>query len=164
MTHKEIKEHLNIPLTTLDSWKKENHNKHLLYLLLINTEAKYVEKKITLDKKNHRIFHILNRNIKESYSWKDIHNAFKKKSYDEGSNKDKSIYSKFFKECDSKDLESLEKVFDVSKRDIKKIYISSPLKKINGISKVWNSRFRIPKEDKAITKEKEYIPTINFEL
>lgn len=164
MTHREIKEHLNIPLSTLDSWKNESHPKNKLYLFLSNTNSKYVEKQISIENKTHRIFHIINRNSIESYSWVDVHNAFKKDTYENASSKETIIYSKIFKECEPDDLDSLLKTFNVSKRNIKKIYLSSPLRKLTGVAKVWDSRFRIPTKDRYIPKEKEYTSSINLDF
>ena len=163
MTHREIKEHLNVPLSTLDSWKNESHPKHKLYLLLTNTDAKYVEKKISTENKTHRIFHIVNRNSIESYNWKDVQNAFKKDNYTKASSKETIIYSKFFKECEPDDLDSLVKTFNVSKRNIKKIYLTSPLRKLTGVAKVWDTRFRIPTTDRYTPKKREYKSSIDLE-
>ncbi len=164
MTHREIKEYLNIPLSTLDSWKNESHPKYKLYLLLSNTDSKYVEKKISTENKTHRIFHIVNRNSIESYNWEDIHNAFKKDNYENASNKETIIYSKFFKECEPADLDSLLKIFNVSKRNIKKIYLTSPLRKLTGVAKVWDVRFRIPTANRFTPKKKEYYSSIELDF
>ena len=53
------------------------------------------------------------------------------------------IYSKFFKECDADDLEDLEKVFHISKRDVKSIYKQIPERSFKGVSEIWDKRFRL---------------------
>jgi len=41
------------------------------------------------------------------------------------------------------DLEDLEKVFHISKRDVKSIYKQIPERSFKGVSEVWDKRFRL---------------------
>lgn len=144
MTQLEINNYLDIPFTTLSDWKKENSNRSKLYELLLNLDTNLVHN--ILDKKNnHRFFHILNRNTNnDNFEYSDIKKAFNNKDYHLASIKEQVIYSKFFKEIDVEELDDFTKTFNVSKRDIKAIYISSPFRNIEGIAKKWNKRFRLP--------------------
>lgn len=144
MTQGQISKYLEIPLTTLNDWKKDDSNRNKLYQLLINLDEKEVEN-ITNKKVTHRFFHILNRNINNNsrFTFSDIKKAFNKKDYHKATITEQSIYSKFFKELEPNELDEFEKTFNVSKRDIKKIYISSPFRTIKGIAKIWDKRFRL---------------------
>lgn len=157
MTKNEITEVLGIPLTTLYDWEKENHSKNKLYTFLSHTNKKAVHSTINKIEKTHRIFSILNKNIAKEYKYtrKEIKKAFSKKNYALASQREKIIYSRFFKECDEEDLISLEKTFQVSKRDIKHIYKDIPERAFPGVSKVWDKRFRMPskKRTKPISKQ-----------
>ena len=143
MTQVEISKYLDIPFATLNDWKQENSNRNKLYELLVNLDINLVQN--TLNKKNnHRFFHILNRNIDdEKFIYEDIKKAFSKKNYHDGTIKEQTIYSKFYKELETEELDDFIKTFCVSKRDIKAIYISSPFRKIDGIAKKWDKRFRL---------------------
>ncbi len=146
MTNTEISKYLDIPLTTLNDWKKVSSKRNKLYKLLVNLDKEEVLSK--LDKEpNHRFFHILNRNVSENhkFTFEDVKNAFDKKDYYQASIKEQSIYSKFFKELEPEQLEDFIKTFGVSKRNIKSIYISSPFRVLDGVSKIWDRRFRIKK-------------------
>lgn len=144
MTQSEISTYLNIPFATLNDWKKENSNRHKLYELLANLDKDIVSQ-IFNKPKEHRIFHVLNRNVisEEKFTFHDIKNAFTKNNYHEGTIKEQTIYSKFFKEIDIDELDDFIKTFNVSKRDIKNIYISSPFRTLGGVSKKWDNRFRL---------------------
>ena len=143
MTKNEISKILDIPLSTLNDWEKSTSNRHTLYKFLLNSN---IDDTI-IDKPNHRLFHILNRNIdkKYRYSFEEIKSAFLKDNYILASQRDKQIYSSFFKECDTYDLETLISTFELSKRTIKKLYETLPIRTLNGISKTWDKRFRLPK-------------------
>jgi len=106
--------------------------------------------KILPDQTSHRIFHILNRNIKEKCTFEDIHIAFSKADYNEATSKDRFVYSRFFKECDYGDLEKLILVFGVSKKTIRKLYTSLPERKLIGVSKVWDKYFKLQPIQKEI--------------
>jgi len=144
MTKTEASRILDIPLSTLNDWEKLDSNRHTLYKFIINSDKNEVKNKLT-NKKSHRIFHILNRNINDRfhYSFNDIQKAFLKDNYNKATNRERIIYSKFFKECDPDDLESLISVFGVSIRTIKQLYLTLPERKIVGIAKVWDRRFRV---------------------
>ena len=43
MTQAQITQYLEIPLTTLNDWKKKDSNRNKLYELLINLDAKEVQ-------------------------------------------------------------------------------------------------------------------------
>ena len=143
MTQVEISNYLDIPFATLNDWKQENSKRNILYEFLINLDIEFVEN-ILNKKNNHRFFHILNRNTSnDKFSYEDIKKAFQKNDYHLASIKEQIIYSKFFKEIEIDELEDFIKTFNVSKRVIKAIYISSPFRNIEGIAKKWNKRFRL---------------------
>ena len=144
MTKKDISKLLDIPLATLNDWQKEDSNRHKLYEFLRSLPKKEY-KSIKQQQKEHPIFYVLNRNIdkKERYIPEDIKKAFGKTNYIEASPREKVLYSKFFKECDPDDLKTLIDLFDLSIRNIKQIYLSSPLRKLKGVREVWDRRFRI---------------------
>jgi len=144
MTKKEIGKLFDLPLSTLNDWDKETNRKHKLFLFLRSIEFEDLDK-FSKTKKNHRLFHILNRNIYENnhFTYDEIKNAFSHIDYQEATQREKIIYSKFFKECDADDLEDLEKVFHVSKRDVKSIYKQIPERSLKGVSEVWDKRFRL---------------------
>ena len=144
MTKQEISKLFEIPISTLNDWQKENSNRHKLYQFLNQFDVRNTTK-ILAEKKNHRIFHILNRNIDkaEAFSVTDIKVAFSHDNYTNASEKEHIIYSKFFKECDEEDLTNLIKQFNLSIRNIKKIYLTSPLRKLKGVADIWDKRFRL---------------------
>jgi len=159
MTKSEINNILEIPISTLNDWDKSNHSKNKLYKFLVNSTKEDAIKQ-TSRNQYHRIYHILNRNIdsKYNYGFDDIVSAFTKTNYTQATQRDKKVYSSFFKECDIDDLASLEVVFNVSKRTIKQLYITLPQRNINGVAKVWDRKFRLkrlPKQEQTTTS----IPT-----
>lgn len=145
MTKSEISDTLDIPLTTLYDWEKEGHPKNKLYRHLSNTNKSVAKSTIQKKKDTHRILHILNRNItdKHKYTREEIKIAFTKKDYSLATQREKVIYSRFFKECDKEDLRDLVKIFHVSTRDIKLLYTDIPERAFPGVAKVWDRRFRI---------------------
>lgn len=155
MTQSQISKYLDIPFTTLNDWKKEDSNRNKLYQLLISLDENEINNKLN-KKINHRFFHILNRNITNNYKFttKDIQNAFNKKDYTDATIKEQSIYSKFFKELESSELDEFIKTFNVSKRNIKSIYISSPFRKLKGLAKIWDKRFRVKHIEMDIDNKK----------
>ena len=160
MTQVEISKTLDIPFATLNDWKQTNSNRNKLYELLINLDKSLVDD--IFDKKNnHRFFHILNRNIDDvKFTYDDIRKAFLKKDYHEATLKEQTIFSKFFKELDIDELEDFVKVFNLSKRNIKNIYISSPFRSIVGVAKKWDKRFRL----KHIQSNQNFKQTLPFVL
>ena len=148
MTKKEISKIFDIPLSTVNDWQKEDSSRHKLYEFLRAIPKKEYQS-IRSQQKNHRLFHILNRNIdkENAYTVKDIKAAFSKTDFNDASVSQQVIYSKFFKECDPEDLKSLVTLFDLSVRDIKKIYITSPLRKLKGVHEVWDKRFRLKSDN-----------------
>lgn len=124
MTQTEISKYLDIPLTTLNDWKKVDSNRYKLYQLLISLDKSDVVQKLN-KKVNHRFFSILNRNIDDNSksTFDEVRKAFSKKDYHDGTIKEQTIYSKFFKELEVNELEDFVNTFNVSKRDIKSIYI-----------------------------------------
>ena len=159
MTQAQISKYLNIPFATLNDWKKEDSNRNKLYQLLINLEEKEVQSKLS-KKTNHRFFHILNRNIDKTskFTENDIREAFDRKDYHESTLKEQSIYSKFFKELEPNELDEFIKTFNVSKRNIKSLYISSPFRNLKGVAKTWDRRFRLKHIDSNI-ENKKTLPT-----
>ena len=155
MTQAQISKYLEVPLTTLNDWKKEDSNRNKLYQLLINLDEKDVQNIIN-KKTNHRFFHILNRNINNTlkFTFLDIKKAFSNKDYNEATIREQSIYSKFFKELESNELDDFIKTFNVSKRNIKSIYLSSPFRTLRGIAKTWDKRFRLKHLDLNINKKR----------
>jgi len=144
MTKKEISKLFDISLSTVNDWQKEESSRHKLYEFLRAVPKKEYQS-IKSQQKNYRLLHILNRNIdkKNAYSVKNIKRAFLQDDFNDASDSQQVIYSKFFKECDPDDLKSLVELFDLSIRDIKKIYITSPLRKLKGVREIWDKRFRI---------------------
>ncbi len=159
MTQAQISKYLGIPLATLNDWKKEESNRHKLYQLLTHLDDKNVQD-ITNKRTSHRFFHILNRNIENDskFTYSSIRKAFKNKDYHDATIKEQSIYAKFFKELESNELDEFVKTFNVSKRDIKCIYISSPFRSLNGVAKTWDKRFRLKHLDSNI-EYKKVIPS-----
>ena len=155
MTQTQISKYLDIPFTTLNDWKKEDSNRNKLYQLLINLDEKEVQSKLS-KKTNHRFFHILNRNINNysKFTIDDIVEAFNKKDYNEATLREQSIYSKFFKELEPNELDEFIKTFNVSKRNIKSLYISSPFRTLIGVAKAWDRRFRLKHIDLNIENKK----------
>jgi len=113
-----------------------------------------------MTKKTHRLIHILNKNIDKNkyFTYDEIKNAFTHTNYKEATQREKIIYSKFFKECDIDDLEDLEKVFHISKRDVKTIYKQIPERSLKGVSEVWNKRFRLKPIKTKILQPSNNIP------
>lgn len=144
MTQVQISKYLDIPFTTLNDWKKEDSNRNKLYQLLLSLDEDEVKNKLS-KKTNHRFFHILNRNIDNysKFTSTDIKKAFDKKDYHEATLREQSIYAKFFKELEPEELDELTKTFNISKRNIKSIYTSSPFRNLKGVAKTWDKRFRL---------------------
>ena len=142
MTKSEASRILDIPLSTLNDWEKLDSNRHILYNFIVASDKNEVINKVK-NKKSHRLFHILNRNINSNfkYTYDDIQIAFSKTNYNKATNHERIIYSKFFKECNPDDLETLISVFGVSKRIIKQLYLTLPERKLIGVAKVWDKRF-----------------------
>lgn len=161
MTQTQISKYLDIPFTTLNDWKKEDSNRNKLYQLLINLDEKEVQSKLS-KKTNHRFFHILNRNINNysKFTIDDIVEAFDKKDYHEATLREQSIYSKFFKELEPNELDEFVITFNVSKRNIKSLYISSPFRTLIGVAKAWDRRFRLKHIDLNIEKKKPIPSTL----
>ena len=158
MTQNQISKYLKIPITTLNDWKKEDSNRNKLYQLLISLDEKEV-KNIDNKKTIHRFFHILNRNIDNNlkFTSSDIRKAFNKKNYHEATIKEQTIYSKFFKELEPDELDEFIETFNISKRNIKSLYISSPFRSLKGVSKTWDKRFRL-KHLKVNIENKKALP------
>ncbi len=144
MTKKEISKIFDLPISTLNDWDKEDSRKNKLFQFLQNIKLEDAQKNLK-NKKTHRIFHILNRNIEndKKFTYDEVRNAFIQTNYDDATQREKIVYSKFFKECDISDLEDFEKVFHVSKRDIKTIYKQIPERMFKGVSEIWDKRFRL---------------------
>ncbi|MDQ7060656.1 MAG: hypothetical protein Q9M43_05790 [Sulfurimonas sp.] len=144
MTKKEISKTFDLPISTLNDWDKEQSRKNKLFQFLKNIKLEDTQKNLK-KKKTHRIFHILNRNIEndKKFTYDEVRNAFIQTNYDDATQREKIVYSKFFKECDVSDLEDFEKVFHVSKRDIKTIYKQIPERMFKGVSEIWDKRFRL---------------------
>lgn len=160
MTKNEISDILDIPLTTLYDWEKENHPRNKLYRYLSNTSKNVATQ--TLNKRStHRILHILNRNITDDYKYtiEEVKQAFSKSEYHLATSREKIVYSKFFKECDEEDLNDLVENLNVSKRDIKRIYRDIPERAFLGVSKVWDKRFRLSSHASKLSTYKKVVST-----
>jgi len=159
MTNKEISKLFEIPLSTINDWQKKGSTRYKLYHFLHAINIKDV-KDISTQQKSHRLIHILNRNIdkKSAYSIKEIENAFSLSEYTKASQREQVIYSKFFKECDAEDLSSLQSLFNLSIRNVKQIYLSSPLRKLRGVRDLWDKRFRIKSDDERAIPLNNTIP------
>ena len=160
MTKKEISNIFDLPLSTLNDWDKETNRKHKLFQFLSGIEFDDINK-FSKTKKSHRLFHILNRNIDKNkyFTYNEIKDAFTHTNYQKATQREKIIYSKFFKECDTDDLDDLEKVFHVSKRDVKSIYKQIPERLFKGVSEIWDKRFRLKALDTDILQPSNNIPS-----
>ncbi len=160
MTKIEINNIFDIPIPTLNEWQKPSSRKHKLYSFLLKSDKQYIDK-VANTRQTHRLFHILNRNIdkQQQYSYDEIQSAFLKEDYNIATQREQLIYSKFFKECDSTDLDSLSSCFEISKRNIKKIYSSSPIRKLKGVAKIWDKRFRLKHFDTNISVISQSTPS-----
>jgi len=160
MTKQEISKFFDLPLSTLNDWDKETNRKYKLFQFLSTIEIEDVNK-FSQIKKTHRLLHMLNRNIDKNkyFTYDEIKNAFTHTNYQEATQREKIIYSKFFKECDVADLKDLEKVFHVSKRDIKAIYKQIPERLLKGVSEVWDKRFRLKSLDTEVLQPSNNIPS-----
>jgi len=160
MTKKEISKLFDLPLSTLNDWDKETNRKHKLFQFLNSIEFEDVDK-LSKPKRSHRLFHILNKNIDKSnhFTYDEIKNAFSHTDYKEATQREKIIYSKFFKECDVDDLEDLEKVFHISKRDVKRIYKQIPERSFKGVSNIWDRRFRLKSVNTEVLQPSKNIPS-----
>jgi len=161
MNNLQISEKYDIPLSTVYDWAKPDHNKYKVYLCL---KESLISKPKKSSAKRHRILHILNRNINgvEKYSFDEVKEAFDITHFDSNSRRHRIIASKFFKECDLEDLDSLTKNYGISIRGVKYTYSNSPEKKLRGVQKKWNRRFRLPAEERKITAKP--IPDIVLQL
>lgn len=92
-----------------------------------------------------RLLRIFNKNTLsiDCYTAEEIKIAFAKADHSAGTEKEQLLYSRFFKECNSKDLKNLCSDFKVNVRDVKKIYITSPYGTLKDVAKVWNTKFRL---------------------
>jgi hypothetical protein len=160
MTKSEIHNIFDIPISTLNEWQKPDSRKHKLYSFLIKSDKSYIDK-ITNTKKYHRLFNVLNRNIDRQYKYTfdEIQKAFSQDNYNNATNREQLIYSKFFKEFESDELEELCLHFEISKRNIKSIYASSPFIKLKGVAKVWSKRFRIKYIQEPVITSKTTTPS-----
>ncbi len=149
MTNQQISEKFNIPTSTVAEWSNPNHNKHTIYLYLLNSSEKQVDQTIN---KKHRLLPILNRNIADKeYTLYEIKEAFTCKDTRNATWRQKAIWSKFFKECDVEDLEDLIQHHGVSTKRVKRIYLELPERAFSGVNNVWDKRFHI-KDKVTITK------------
>ncbi len=160
MTKTEINKIFDIPIPTLNEWQKPSSRKNKLYSFLLKSDIDYVVK-IHNTPNTHRLFHILNRNIdlEYQYTYSEIQQAFLKDDYGFATPREQIIYAKMFKECESDDLESLATCFEISKRNIKKIYITSPYRKLKGVAKIWDKRFRLKSINANISTQSNAVPT-----
>jgi len=160
VTKKEISKLFDIPLSTLNDWDKETNRKHKLFQFISSIDIKDIGQFSKINK-SHRLLHILNRNIdkKEYFTYEEIKNAFRHTDYQEANQREKIIYSKFFKECDVDDLEDLEKVFHISKRDVKSIYKQIPERAFIGVAEVWDKRFRLKALKSKVIQPSNNIPS-----
>ena len=158
MTQKEITNYLNIPLTTLNDWKKTDSARNKLYELLINLDSS-IALTILNKKVNHEIFSILNRNIADdsNFTFDEIKTAFSKS---DSTVRERLIYAKFFKELDPSELDDFASTFSISKRNIKNIYLTSPFRFLSGVSKLYDKRFRVCHTNNNLqtSKSKQNIP------
>ena len=154
-----ISDIFDLPVTTLNDWEKKNSRKNRLYTFLMAMDEETITQQFA-KKQSHRIFHILNRNIakEEHYAFDEIRQAFLKDDYSNATKREQTIYAKFFKECDVEDLESFVKLFNVSKRAIKKIYRQIPERSFSGVSKTWDKRFRLKHINNVEKREDEKVP------
>jgi len=161
MTKKEISKLFDLPLSTLNDWDKKTNRKHKLLQFLRSIEFEDLDKS-SKNKNSHRLIHILNRNIDKNkyFTYNEIKDAFTHTDYQKATQREKIIYSKFFKECEVDDLEDLEKVFHISKRDVKSIYKQIPERSFKGVSEVWDKRFRLKAFHDEVLHTSNNIPSV----
>lgn len=84
--------------------------------------------------------YILNRNIlpQYKYSKEEIREAFLKKEFKEANMRERIIYSKFLKECDEEDLETLLSFLSISIENIRSFYKDIPERAFAGVSNRWD--------------------------
>ncbi len=162
MTKKEISDFFDLPISTLNDWDNKNSRKNKLFQFLNSIKIEDIQKKLK-KRKTHRIFHILNRNIDndKKFTFNEIKNAFMQTNYSEATQREKIVYSKFFKECDASDLEEFENYFNISKREIKIIYKQIPERMFKGVSEIWDKRFRLKS---IVTNKQQRANNIPIEL
>lgn len=100
---------------------------------------------MSYDKLENRFMKIFNENttIVNQYTVDEIHNAFKRASYNSDITRVKQIYNIFFKNFTPKDENEFLKKFKIQKSSLRKVYLSSPYKKIESIAKPWDDKLRI---------------------
>jgi hypothetical protein len=159
MTEEDIAE-LGVPYTTLQDWKKPSNKRHPLYRLLTNLDRDEAEK--LLNKGSvHRLQHVLNRNISKElkYSYKEIQGAFENTHYEQLNKRQQNVIDLFFKECDTDDVKSLNDFFKIPRGNLKKLYSEAiSLRKIEGVAKVWDRKFRLKKLPKKTPVTVKHIP------
>lgn len=84
-----------------------------------------------------RLINFKTKNINgvEKYSFYEVKEAFDITRFDSNSRRHRIIASKFFKECDLEDLDSLTKNYGISIRGVKHTYSNSPEKKLKSVQK-----------------------------
>ena len=97
--------------------------------------------------KKENILTILNRNVPKIYQYTkdEIIIAFAKQ-YSSGTEKEKSLYRKYFKECASDEcVDELKNDYKISTQKIKKLYQSLSNKMKIEFGTFWSIRFRLQK-------------------
>lgn len=87
----------------------------------------------------------MNRNVTEEhkFSREEIQAAFLKTNYEMLNQREKIVYSKFFKECDEEDLINLVNVFELSQDNIKSVYEDIPERAFSGVTEIWDKEFKL---------------------
>jgi hypothetical protein len=146
MTNSEIEKIIGIPSSTLGDWKKKTGWRLKLLMLLHSLNSENTEKTITSSfKQNNPFFHILNRNIskKSHYTKDDVIKAFSIKANETVSTRDAFVHSRFFKECRPEDLDEFKAYFEITKKNIKEIYLRSCERKTRGVDEIWHNYFKL---------------------
>jgi len=89
-----------------------------------------------------RLPHILNRNIVNKISTDEINLTFSRKEYSHLRNIERVVFSKFIKEVEIEDIDSILESYDFTKEDIKRLYETSPYRN-SLLSKEWDKYFEL---------------------
>jgi len=113
-----------------------------------------------------RLPNILNRNIaqKHKVTKEQINSTFAKEKYSLLDKNERYIFSKFIKEVEFEDIDTILKNYDFTKDDIKRLYATSPFLGRSLLSKEWNEYFNIkikPRKNIGIKNRRYRTPAVN---
>lgn len=112
---------------------------------------------------------IFNKNnlSNNKYKIEDIKSAFEREDYNTDDNRIKIIYDSFFKDLKPEDEKDFCSKFNIKKSSIKKVYLTSSLRKNKLVANIWDKRYRLPKliyktPDIKSRSNKKYMEIENF--